>query len=529
MSAEWFQTATNVDISKTPSIEDMNKAWEQISPIMNVLVNDISDVNEYWQSVHTIINALSGCNGCAFPNTDFPAFVNNLYEIQEKLKATTTNDVISFITSSPKTSDAMFLIWTFADCFATPHLFLNAMNLLFQNRTKASLPSKQAIAFHEGTLDFLFDHYYPMIESLPLDDKNQMISRINLFQFLSRLLIDFPDKILRFKDFHRLMWFRLLRIMKNSSVTISLAAFRCATQLYQSTMDRLDGQTQATWMLKLIENNPPSSLLHTPSIRFAMTISPSEFGFVTLCKTLISQGIVDQNDLGMMSRILRLPVVKNPTDVFQYLFKTATTHKTLATAAMNVTIKPLIKFKDLLDLKTWAPLFIKRSFQFVCFADVKGKYKRRKYLIVRFYQKLLSCNIDWVTKSINLSASTVVNCNRCGDLLRNRFQITSDIDPRMKEELEKTPIDKIDLKHFLDDVKTTIPLIIEDENDMDGDQSSGASSSRSSARSGRKPSIAEMRAKFRRGESQQTTTDLDMLLNLEGPPQKKTPTQAPPE
>jgi hypothetical protein len=98
-------------------------------------------------------------------------------------------------------------------------------------------------------------------------------------------------------------------------------------------MERIDPRTQAAWMLKLVQATPAPSLLHHPSIRFAMSIKPSEFGFVTLCKTLIEQGIPDQCDIGMISRVLRLPVVKNPTDVFQYLFKVATTDKLLGNAA----------------------------------------------------------------------------------------------------------------------------------------------------------------------------------------------------
>ncbi|OHS96798.1 hypothetical protein TRFO_36954 [Tritrichomonas foetus] len=516
MNAQWWKNFTDADISKTPSIEDMNKIWEKMSPIVHSLVYDITDNAEYWQSIEIVINTLSATRDCPSPITDFSSFVNKLYEIQNKLLGTTPEDVISFIIASPKSSNAMFLIWQFADCLATPHIFVNALEMLFKNRSKVVAPCKTAMASFDGSLDFLFDHYYPMIESLPLDNEEQMTSRINLFQFLCKLIIDYPDKILRFNVFHRLMWNRLLRIMQNSNLTISIAAFRAATNLYKCTMEKLDGHTQATWLLKLITNNPPPSLLHTPSIRFAMTIQPPEFGFVTLCITIIDQGIVDQCDLGMISRILRLPVVKQPTDVFQYLFKTACTHKILGNAAARVLLRPLTKFKDLLDLKTWAPLFIKRSFQFIYFSDCKSKYIRRIFLIMRFYTTILPLEIDWINKSISLSASTVVACGRCCEMLGKRFKITRDVDPKMKEELEKTPIDKVDVKHMLDDVKTTI-LMIEEGGSADN---SGQSSGRSSSARNRKPTVAEMRAKFRKGSGTPSTTDLDMLANMDGPPQK---------
>ena len=525
MSSEWFKSCSSLDDSKTPSLEEMNKGWEQISPLMGVLVKDIEDSNEYWQTVETIVIGVSGTRECPSPLGDFPGFVNKLYDIREKLLAKRSEDVLAFIVSSPKTADAMFLIWQFSDCFQTPHLFLDALNMMFKDRTKLYLPTKTAIANFEGTLDFIFDHYYPMIESLPLEDTTQMTSRINLFQFLCKLLIDYPDKILRFNVFHRLMWNRLLRIMHNSSLTIQIAAFRVATNLYKLTMDRLDGQTQATWMLKLITNNPPSSLLHTPSIRFAMNVRPPEFGFVTLCKTLIEQGINDQCDLGMISRILRLPVVKNPTDVFQYLFKTATSHKILGNAAAKAIVRPLLKFQDLPDLKTWAPLFIKRSFQFIYFADCKSKYIRRVFLIMRFYASLLPLEIDWISRSINISASTVVACGRCNEMLSKRFKMMKELDPKMKEELEKTPIDKIDVKRMLNEVKSSLQLI--DENANTSGRSSASNSSRGSSGS-RKPTFAEVRARFRRGGGVSSTTDLDILNNLEGPPKNKFPSDVDP-
>jgi hypothetical protein len=414
---------------------------------------------------------------------------------------------VSFLLSSTKIEDGQFLIWNFADCLSTPFLFINAINELLHMRT----PVRGRLAQFPGTLDFIFDHYFPLLETFPLErDPEAAICRINLFQFLCKLLVDYPDRILRFSDFHRMMWNRLLRLMKNSSPTVAIAAFRTATSFFRTTMDKIDTSTQAAWMLKLVQTNAAPSLLHHPSLRFAMVVRPQEFGFVTPCKTLIDQGIRDQCDLGMISRVLRLPVVKNPTDVFQYLFKLATTDKLLGNAAQCVIQRPLSKFKDLPPLRPWAIVYTKRSFQFAVFAHAKGKYIRRVYLILYFYTMLLTLNIEWITKTIVTCASTIVNMGRCAELFANRFPITDEVDPKFRDEIDKTPIERLDIKRMLSDVKVKLRLM--DEPESEDEPGSARSSARGSARGN--PTIAEVKARFRAARmagKQIQTTDLALL------------------
>jgi hypothetical protein len=276
------------------------------------------------------------------------------------------------------------------------------------------------------------------------------------------------------------------------------------------TMDKIDPRTQAAWMLKLVQTNAAPSLLHHPSLRFAMVVRPQEFGFVTLCKTLIEQGIRDQCDLGMISRVLRLPVVKNPTDVFQYLFKLATTDKLLGNAAQRVIQRPLSKFKDLAPLRPWAILYTKRSFQFVVFAQTKGKNIRRVYLILHFYRMLLTLNIEWLTKTIVTCASTIVNMERCAQLFAGRFPITDEVDSKFRDEIEMTPIERLDVKRMLSDVKVNLKLM--DEPESDEEPGSARSSARGSGRG--KPTIAEVKARFkaaRMAGKKIQTTDLALL------------------
>jgi hypothetical protein len=507
-SQEWWQSFTDTPFDHTPDIPAMNKVWQKISPVTFVFVENMEVPQEYWSCVETILRALSGSREVPSAVNDFRQFLDKLFEVRFQLDPQTPEDAVAFILSSTKVEDSNFLIWEFSDRLISPDLFVKALDHLLRLRT----PVRAKIAQFPGTLDFIFDHYFPLLETGPLEgEPDTVIARINLFQFLCKFLIDFPDKILRFKELHRMMWSRLLKIMKNGAPTIIIAAFRTATQFYKATMDRLDPQTQASWLLKFVENNSYPSLLHQPTIRFAMVIRPKEFGFVTLCKTLIDQGIPDQCDLGMINRVIRLPVVKNPTEIFQYIFKLACTDKLLGNAARRMVQRPLLKFKELAPFKPWAVLFVKRSFQFVVFASEKQKYIRRVWLIVHFHAMLLTLEIDWLTAAINLAATTILKMGKCEKILGRRFATTSEVDPKMQEELEKTPVERLNLKTFLNHVKVTIPLI-----DDTSDQSASGSAQNSGRSSGRrgKPTIAEVKARFLAAKGAGklvSTTDLWLL------------------
>jgi hypothetical protein len=252
------------------------------------LLTGIEDASEYWRSVGTITNALAPSRNVPSAIADFSGFVEHLFELRVKLDPQNPDDVVVYLLASSQIEDVLFLIWKFSDYLCTPYLFFNSLNILLSMRK----PVRGRIAQVPGSLDFIFDHYFRLLETSPIEtNADAAVARTNLCQVLCKLLSDYPEKILRFARFHGRMWLRLLRLMTKSSVTVAIAAFRTATQ-------------QANWMLRLVQANPAPSLLHRPSIRFAMAVRPPEFGLVALCNTLIQQGIVDQCDIGMTSRML---------------------------------------------------------------------------------------------------------------------------------------------------------------------------------------------------------------------------------
>jgi hypothetical protein len=291
---------------------------------------------------------------------------------------------------------------------------------------------------------------------------------------------------------------------------MAVAAFRTATAFYKATMDHIDPQTQATWMLKFVTNNPAPSLLHRPCVQFAMVVRPKEFGFVSLCKALIEQGITDQCDLGVVARILRLPVVKNPADILKWFFMMSVTHKYLSVAARRCVQRPMLKFKDLETFKPWGVLFVKRGFQFIVYSREKKKYIRRIYLVIHLFSTLLTLKIDWLTEAIQSAASTVLSLEKCVDLLGPRFQSDAPIDEKMKEELGTVPSDNYDVKLMLDDVREDRLFRVIEAPDVVGT----VGEKKSAGGSRKKPTIAEVKARYKQAREQGKvidTTDLSLL------------------
>jgi hypothetical protein len=144
----------------------------------------------------------------------------------------------------------------------------------------------------------------------------------------------------------------------------------------------------------------------------------------------------------------------------------------------------------------------------VAFANTKGKYIRRIYLVLHFYAMAMTLNIEWLTKVITVSATTIVQMGKCEELFNGRFPIGGETDAKMREELEKTPLDRLNLKTMLNDVKVTLQLI---------DEANGDGSARGSGRKG-KPTIAEVKARFQAAKSAGKTVQPTDLWLLEDDP-----------
>ena len=447
------------------------------------------------------------------------------------------NDAISKITSSDEYCDSLFIIWNKGKEISNPHLFVEAMNTFFKRRTNDNIK----VSSNTGSLDFIFDHYFPLIEATNTNDQKLITARIILIQFLCNLLIDYPQQFNPYLKYLRMMWGKLLKIMRSvTNPTIMIESFRCAISLFSKTVQYLEPKMQAKRLLELVINNNSNAMLHIMSVRFAISIKPAEFGFVTLCKTMFSKGISDPRDLGLISEILSYPCVKNPTDVYKFLFVSAVTHKTMSNACIKVIKDTLGYFEFKNDVKTWIQLFTKRCFQFLAFCEAKSstnikmnensnnqykeigmkKYLRRSFLIRRLYEKMINLNIDWLDDVIYSSVFTLIYMGRCLAFLRGRFgnenkNPLSLIDGKFKEEIEATSIDSLDLKNMLFDVKITLPInTIEVEKRPTREY---------------KPTISEIKSSFRTRRirkvihptNNSAITDLEMLMKMQGPINKE--------
>lgn len=454
-------------------------------------------------------------------------------------KEWTKEDIISYIESSETIEDAHSIIWDITEKLTDVNTFISALKEIMYSDNKADvnsnldiIPKRNKIAKKTGSLDFIFDHYFPMIEATNIDFKDEklILSRINIIRLLCSILINFPYNINPFYNYHKAMWNILLKIMKKcdhcinysskSNITQShpliLEAFRSIINLYENTRKRISQKTQAARLLSLICNNLHDPFLNSLSVRYVMKIRPPEFGFVTLCKQLIGNGITNPQDLGLIHDILNLPNVRDPTDIYKYLFTIAVSHKTLSNSAMHIVENTFSKFSHLADFKTWCTLFTKRCFEFILFSlhkkgkktykndQPKTKYCRRIYLIRRFYDKLYNLKIDWLSSTIQKSAYTVISLDEdSSSFLSNHYELTSnesdeggsslniEMDEKIKEDVMSTNVELIDLKAMLNDIKISLPII----------HSSSKTDINNESSTGRKPTISEARSIFLRSKS----------------------------
>ncbi|KAK8889797.1 hypothetical protein M9Y10_034551 [Tritrichomonas musculus] len=473
-------------------------------------------------------------------------------------------DIISYIKSTESIEEVHSVLWNITENVENVSELISALQELMCSKNEEEMNQeinlkKTKIVNADGSLDFIFDHYLPLIEATSIDLKNEkhISSRINIIHLLCEIMIDFPTNINPYFKYNKSMWNILLKIMKrcnhgihyssnNNNITqchpLVFEAFRSAIYLFEKSKKRMGQKTQANRLLSLIINNQNDYFLNELTIRYVMKIHPPEFGFVTVCKQIIGKGISNPHDLGLIHDILKLPYVRYPTDVYKYLFSLAVTHKTLSNLAMHVVENTFYSFSHLVDFKTWCTLFIKRCFEFISFAfhkkgkqitkedQPKTKYCRRIYLIRRFNDMLFKLNIDWLSSVIQKSAYTVTNLDEDSNaFLYNHYDLQLyesegnethkiELDEKIKEDISSTNVEQIDFKKMLIDVRTSLPIIT----------LTIKCNTQNSPYAGRRLTFAEVRSQYLKNKSKlpkrkyfkqnshQISDDIEILMAFEG-------------
>jgi len=437
--------SSSESIHKRPNFDEVRFFWKSRFPIFYVIRAEFDQENSYWAEISKLAFDIVKTNEIPDPYLNFSDFVDFLTIHTGLINPITIMDMLPLIEKVCSGRNLYIILWEYAESLESPILFTELLRyILFSKSTLLNELSKDL-----SSIDFLFDHYYPMLENSFSLTQKVLESRVNLIDSLVRMMCLFNEKISLFDSLCSKLISRL-SIMSNQSISpLNSIAFRNAVLLFKSLHQYMTPNDQANRLMQFVKRFPRNSIFHFPAVKFAQLVRPKEFGFISLCKTIIEQGIIDQNDLCLIESILSMKCIKQPIDIIKFLFETTVTHKYLAKASSKILEKIVYRFQDLSQLKQYVELFIRRSFQFIHFSGLSAKYIRKRYLVICCLHMLKSLSIPWLTLMIHSSSTSIQYNEQIMLEMEGLIFSCESQDPLLQLEIDEANVKTIDLKNFM--------------------------------------------------------------------------------
>lgn len=440
---ESWKTSIFGNVDDFEKLENCRAVFSKISPLFASFYENEANPTNYATDVSNVLAKM-------FPNStipnisDFKAFTQFVFDNKDTLNPNTIDGIKNLMQYINTDCNIFRPIWEFAETANDPHMFLKILSAAFQRGQEAPLKLNIYVT------EMLFDHYCPMIEPTNIIDEQAIFSRIELINALIQLS-EFLTQGQDIENNKIVSLFRTItRTAKRCKGYISIEAFRLATSLFKSQVMKLAPKVQADELMRFCGAFSRNHILHYPAIRFAITVHPDMFGFVSLAKNIINGGIFDQNDISILSRILHLKYVKNPTDVFSYLYKLSTSHKILANCARITVIKAFSKYESILDLKNNTKQLINRLVEFISYALKAKKYSRRVDLALLLISDFYSLELAWLKTYIEESCANGIEY---GNIPREMFSFCAESaakpDEKMKH-LFEIDVSNVNLKEYVE-------------------------------------------------------------------------------
>lgn len=492
----WGTFQTQSDQIEPPSMDLFPDFWFGIAPPLTV-IDETSE--NYWESVRAFLCEFLGNDSIPDPTANFKEFTFFVQDSKSLLVPSSIEDVIAQISKIPQLLDGHTLIWRYSMALDDTILVTKALHRIFTYYKLA--PLGQSIADHLGTVDLLFDHYFELVDIWFLEFNQVAVIRLGLVEMLSAMLMKYPDAFGSYRDRYRAFVYKLLRIIQRPDPEMQIATFRILVSLFEKTYKRLTPFDQADLLMRIVKATPRNNPLHFAAIRFAMNLSPSQFGFISLLK-ITTEDFHDQIDLDVIERVLRQPTIKEPIDIIKYVCRIALTNGIFTNAAIASLRKPFMKYCSLESVLAFVPLLIRRVIQFYHFSSIQNKFSSRKLRCVRLLRMLKE--VPGYAPLISNGISTLQQGAYDYPELFELIDPNPGVDQLLSDEINGLNIAEVDLKGFFNEFTQEIPKVKAPE-----PYSSAPSSGR---RISAKESVAAVKARYLEALQNKKSIDAKTLL-----------------
>jgi len=311
----------------------------------------------------------------------------------------------------------------------------------------------------EDEIDFLWDHYRPLLindikglSNIAIEGQTAIIQLITDFLCNSKVFDSrYESKI---NDFFKY----LMSSSQSEDHSFVVTVFRCSVQIlkYISEIFNIDRKYKLFTLFSITYG--PQNIMHSAFLKFFNDFLSSAFDYGLYISQLIRKCEISSiSHYKSIDSILKTHSYSKPFKILRFLLQKAIYDPVYSLTAITILLNNQSYFKKNKKFRVFSLLFFKRCFQWIFVASRQNKYRNRVPMILSAISKFSDIEIVALTKTINISASTLYR--RCKlPAIEHYYQINPSVyDPEFFEEIPYINFDKLKKSLIWPQEKCMIP------------------------------------------------------------------------
>ena len=391
-----------------PDIPDAVEIWKTACPILAAQLEGCSDPSEYWDKAVEVAKKLTEKTDIPAPKSDFPKFLEFIFENKQVLCPETPEQCLPFITHfcPPHSVIGDFLVFDFPKSVGSPVLGLQTLRYL----REVGHPIWKKFASEHGGVGRILDLYLPFLTLLvgQFDIKYWQF-RLEMCDLLCGLVLENVERIDVVDDFIFTLNRQISSIISFAPPEMAADFVRYCIQLNTLSIPRLKPETGGKRLLNLLRAVPTGNVAHAAIVRFAMKYVPNgNLTYDQIATVLIGQDLTSSWDLEVLVTMALKPKSNALPRVLKYIARVMVTNSLFTRTAAILIMKLLRATKDE-EIISWYKLFIRNLTFYIGLAQLKGKYAGKIARIAEIFLAPMNHDIPWLEEEIASNITGLVD------------------------------------------------------------------------------------------------------------------------
>ncbi|EAY01581.1 hypothetical protein TVAG_025790 [Trichomonas vaginalis G3] len=375
--------------NECPPCESIVFAFSLISPPFVFATQCCKDKTSTWEMIRDIIASILP-NETIPPIDPFNPFLNNLFEIKDKLAIDTEQKMILMLEKYVNLRNPSFLLWSFPESIPDQSIYFSAISTMIKNQ----VPFMKKYLYGQGYADQFFDRFLPLIDSQHINISSSVIDM--LCSLLTEKIYSFSNLSDVVSHFLEQLW----KAIVSPNMSLSVCAWRAVILMLNLGKDCFS----ATEFLQTIDSLIKVTI-NIPSLRYLtcqylVKVDIPRFSYLTLVRQLLYIETTSVDSFDIVTMLINAGVFLKYQQLMQILFTIALQDSIWSRAAISC-LSTILNQKLSASDTQWFLSAVRSILTYVgVIAGSKGNAEQCD-AIIDCLGMITDTKVDWVVRAIS--------------------------------------------------------------------------------------------------------------------------------